>query len=158
MKWSLFLPLDLLKRINMNKGAPAITEWDARSVAAIVVRVSNFAVDIDIHDNNLDGTKKHLKPLHQSAKGFYYTPLHSKVSCKTKNPFKSAVELDGILTRARRCSSAASALAFLLKDERVDESYTNNLCSILVPITRHGGKRTSSRASCSVFFRDSGSI
>ena len=42
------------------------------------------------------------------------------------NPSKSAAELDGTLTRARRCSNAASALAFLFKDARVDESYTDN--------------------------------
>lgn len=46
---------------SMNKGALAVAEWDVRSVTAFVVRVSNFVVDADIHDSNLDGTKEPLK-------------------------------------------------------------------------------------------------
>lgn len=70
---------------------------ELQSVAAFVVRVSNFVVDndSDIHDS-------YQEPLNC---GF---PLNSNISCKIISLSKSAAGLDDTLTRARSCDAASA--------------------------------------------------
>ena len=68
---------------------------ELQSVAAFVVRVSNFVVDndSDIHDS-------YQEPLN--------CPLNSNISCKIISLSKSAAGLDDTLTRARSCDAASA--------------------------------------------------